>query len=288
MNYQNGISREITGNGDESLGGRGGNGAMRLVVVDPDNDRISTETYFTEFDDYLDGYRTKEELDRDGLTGPYRGHEEVFTDMDVGTPDLRAQAKAGDDLFLSAPNARGLANVTLDGSRTLDPAADIVSHIWYDAEGHAIARGEVAEVQLGAGRHHLTLAVTDAEGRVTTDEKLVLVAGPGNLLTDNFNDGNMDGWDRPGASATLIETGTPESFGIAALPGGAESVGFIPKLAPNQGLLLQPNLGQEVGTLVPTWSLIMDILVPSGQGNWTALVQLNPNNVDDGDLFIRM
>ncbi|NKC33460.1 LamG-like jellyroll fold domain-containing protein [Falsiroseomonas selenitidurans] len=288
VNYQNGISREITGNGDESLGGRGGNGAMRLVVVDPDNDRISTETYFTEFDDYLDGYRTKEELDRDGLTGPYRGHEEVFTDMDVGTPDLRAQAKAGDDLFLSAPNARGLANVTLDGSRTLDPAADIVSHIWYDAEGHAIARGEVAEVQLGAGRHHLTLAVTDAEGRVTTDEKLVLVAGPGNLLTDNFNDGNMDGWDRPGASATLIETGTPESFGIAALPGGAESVGFIPKLAPNQGLLLQPNLGQEVGTLVPTWSLIMDILVPSGQGNWTALVQLNPNNVDDGDLFIRM
>ncbi|OYW96917.1 MAG: hypothetical protein B7Z15_24080, partial [Rhizobiales bacterium 32-66-8] len=111
---------------------------------------------------------------------------------------------------------------------------------------------------------------------------------PADLLTDNFNDGNMDGWDRPGASATLIETGTPESFGIAALPGGAESVGFIPKLAPNQGLLLQPNLGQEVGTLVPTWSLIMDILVPSGQGNWTALVQLNPNNVDDGDLFIRM
>ncbi|WP_439595146.1 LamG-like jellyroll fold domain-containing protein [Falsiroseomonas sp.] len=288
VNYQNGIAREITGNGDESLGGKGGNGAIRLVVIDPDNDRISTETYFTEFDDYLDGYRTKEELDRDGLTGPYRGHEEVFTDIDVGTPELRAQAKAGDDLFVSAPNARGVANVTLDARGTLDPANNVVSHIWYDAEGNAIARGELAEIQLGAGRHHLTLAVTDSEGRVTTDEKLILVAGPGNLLTENFNDGSLAGWDRPGASATLIETGAPENFGIAALAGGAESVGFIPKLAPNQGLLLQPNLGQPVGTLVPTWSLIMDILVPSGQGNWTALAQLNPNNVDDGDLFIRV
>ncbi len=61
VNYQNGISREITGNGNEALGNNGGNGAMRLVVIDPDNNTISTETYFTEFDDYLDGYRVKPE-----------------------------------------------------------------------------------------------------------------------------------------------------------------------------------------------------------------------------------
>ena len=53
VNYQNGVSREITGNGNEAKGNNGGNGAIRLITIDPDNNRISTETYFTGFDDYL-------------------------------------------------------------------------------------------------------------------------------------------------------------------------------------------------------------------------------------------
>ena len=122
VNYQNGVSREITGNGNEALGNRGGNGAIRLVTIDPDNNRITTETYFTEFDDYLDGFRVKEELDRDGLTGPYRGHQEVFENVDVGAPDVLAQARAGDDLFVDAPAGADKALVTLDASHIAQSA----------------------------------------------------------------------------------------------------------------------------------------------------------------------
>lgn len=90
-NYQNGVSRDITGDGNETLGTLGGNGAMRLVVIDPDNNWIDTATYCTGFDDYLDGYRVKPELDRNGLTGYYRGHQETFTGIDLGPPSLRLQ-----------------------------------------------------------------------------------------------------------------------------------------------------------------------------------------------------
>ncbi|WP_374367190.1 hypothetical protein [Dongia sp.] len=288
VNYQNGVSREITGNGNEALGNRGGNGAIRLVTIDPDNNRITTETYFTEFDDYLDGYRIKEELDRDGLTGPYRGHQEVFENVDVGAPDVLAQARAGDDLFVDAPAGADKALVTLDASQSLNPQDDIVSYEWLDADGNVIATGEKPSVELGVGQHQLTLRVTDSEGYVTTDAFLTVVKGDDTLLVENFNDGNADGWTKPAQDgADVITIGTPAEFGIPAVPGGNETVGLVTALVPTEKLVLNPNLGLPAGYKVPEYSVVFDILIPLDHSGYTSLFQLNVNNSDDGDFFVK-
>ncbi|ACL55526.1 glycerophosphodiester phosphodiesterase family protein [Methylobacterium nodulans] len=287
VNYQNGISREITGNGNEALGNRGGNGAIRLVTIDPDNRTLSTETYFTEFDDYLDGYRVKPELDRNGLTGSYRGHQEEFGNVELGAPELRAVAKAGDDLYLSAPAGADRLAVTLNASRTLDPAHDIASYVWRNADGDVIARGAKPTVDLAVGRHPLTLEVTDAKGHVTTDQKLVVVKGDATLLVENFNDGNAYGWVKPPVPVKTLSTGTPAEFGLPALPGGEKKVAFVPALPSNEGLRVTPNLGAPAGTRIASYSVIFDILVPPGQGDWTSLMQTDVANKSDGDLFIR-
>ncbi len=285
VNYQNGIAREITGNGDAALGGRGGNGAIRLVTIDPDNQRVTTETYFTVFDDYLDGFRIKPERDRDGLTGTYLGHEEVFENWDLSTPAVRAVADAGDDIFAAAAG-EGMATVTLDASRTRDPGSVAETYTWRDADGDVVATGEMAEVALGVGRHALTLVVTDTAGNETRDSLLVVVTGDRTLLADTFNDGSTDGWVIPGQEGGLV-TGTPESFGLPAIPGGEESVLFLPALPATKALTLSPNLGAPEGTLVGDYSLVFDILVPDGQGTWTSFIQLNTANADDAELFLR-
>ena len=193
VNYQNGVSREITGNGVESRGNNGGNGAIRLITIDPDNNRITTETYFTAFDDYLDGYRTKPELDRDGLTGYYRGHQEVFENIYVGQGKARAMADAGDDIVASAESGASFANVALSAAKSLR-SQDIRSFVWTDSNGDVVAEGKEAIADLSLGKHKLTLTTTDVDGVKTSDKLDVLVRGDRTLLVENFNDGKADGW----------------------------------------------------------------------------------------------
>jgi 3',5'-cyclic AMP phosphodiesterase CpdA len=66
VNYQNGVSLEVTGNGDASQGGHGGQGAIRLLTIDPENDAFYTETYLSAKGKYLTGYRDSPEPSRDG------------------------------------------------------------------------------------------------------------------------------------------------------------------------------------------------------------------------------
>ncbi|MBB4403782.1 MULTISPECIES: Ig-like domain-containing protein [Rhizobium/Agrobacterium group] len=193
VNYQNGVSREITGNGVESRGNNGGNGAMRLITIDPDNNRITTETYFTAFDDYLDGYRTKPELDRDGLTGYYRGHQEVFENVYVGKGKARAMAEAGDDILADAAAGASSASVALSGAKSL-LTSEIQSFVWSDRNGDIVAEGKEAVADLALGKHKLTLTATDVNGIKTSDTVDVLVRGDRTLLVENFNDGKAEGW----------------------------------------------------------------------------------------------
>ena len=193
VNYQNGVSREITGNGVETRGNNGGNGAMRLITVDPDNNRITTETYFTAFDDYLDGYRTKPELDRDGLTGYYRGHQEVFENVYVGAGKARAMAEAGDDIVANAAAGASAAAVSLSGAKSL-LVGEIQSFVWTDKNGDIVAEGREAVADLALGKHKLTLTATDVNGVKTSDKIDVLVRGDRTLLVENFNDGKAEGW----------------------------------------------------------------------------------------------
>ncbi|MFK0205991.1 Ig-like domain-containing protein [Agrobacterium sp. NPDC090283] len=66
VNYQDGVATEVTGNGDASRGGNGGNGAIRLVTIDPDNNTVMTSTYLSALDEYLTGSRGDSVPSRDG------------------------------------------------------------------------------------------------------------------------------------------------------------------------------------------------------------------------------
>jgi 3',5'-cyclic AMP phosphodiesterase CpdA len=286
VNFQNGVAREITGNGDPALGGRGGNGAMRLVTIDPDNHRVTTETYFTEFDDYGDGFRVTPERSRDGLTGSYLTLEETFENWDLSTPQPLATANAGDDQVVAAGAGAATAEVALDASRTTNPGGEALTYEWLNAAGDLVAATVATFANLDVGRNFLTLKVTDEAGRVTTDEVLVIVAGDGTKLVETFNDGSLEGWSIPAPEFELA-IGTPESFGVPAVPGGADSVVEVPALTQTQGLLLTPNFGAPAGTLIGDYSLVFDIYVPDGQGTWTSFIQTNVANTDDGELFIR-
>lgn len=291
MNYQNGVSSEITSDAGQGSGGAGGNGAIRLLTIDPDNGAVYTSTYFSALDDYMDSVRGDGEPDRDGLTGPYRGHEETITGVDLGTPDVPAIAKAGNDQFVTAEAGQETASVSLDGDWTLNPNNDAgLVYVWTDGDGRVVANGATPTLALGAGQHRFTLTVTDSAGHVSTDEVRIVVADANTLLVDNFNDGDAAGWGAPG-EAQGVSTGTPAEFGIAALPGtgAAGDVTFIPKLTPSQGLTLTPATPLPTGVYVlKSYTMAFDILVPaSGVTSYVGLFQTDLANTSDGDFFIR-
>lgn len=99
VNYQNGVSLEATGNGDAARGGNGGNGAIRLVTIDPDNGSFFTETYLTNFDEYLTGSRGDAEPSRDGKGGSSGGSGGAVQPVTFGTEAL----PDGDSAIISAP-----------------------------------------------------------------------------------------------------------------------------------------------------------------------------------------
>lgn len=285
VNYQNGIAREITGNGDPALGNNGGNGAIRLITIDPDNDAVYTETYFSNLDDYLDGYRGKPETDREGLTGYYRGHQEEFQGIDLSAPAVKALAKAGKDMLVDAGDADG-AIVTLDASASIIPADAEVTYAWKDADGQLVATGAKPQLDLGNGSHMLTLEVTDAGGFISRDEIRVTVTGQGTLLSDNFNDGNAAGWSAP-SDVRLAEFGSPQDFGIPAVAGGDADVLKFPKYTAQQYLKLdvQPA-GAPAGGLISSYTLVMDVLIPN-ETDWFALFQTDPGNGSDAEFYLR-
>ena len=205
VNYQNGIQGEITGAGDPALGGRGGNGAFRLVVIDPDNDRLTTHTKFTGLDTFF------ERVD----------HQEVFEDVALEAPEQIAIAKAGGTETVQGPT------VTLDPSATLLPDGPAgLSYRWVDATGETLGEtsGAPLAVELPYGVHRLTLEVEDARGNVSTDDKTVLVETAGTLLSETFDDGDAAGWQALAEAGPIAETGTDLGFGIASIDG----VGQIP------------------------------------------------------------
>ncbi|HEY9215613.1 MAG TPA: family 16 glycoside hydrolase, partial [Ancylobacter sp.] len=292
VNYQNGVSSEITGDAGQGSGSAGGNGAIRLVTIDPENNSVYTSTYFSKLDDYMDSSRGDGELDRDGLTGPYRGHEETITGIDLGTPEVPAIAKAGNDQFVTAADGEDKAQVTLDGDWTLNPNNDEgLTYRWTDRDGNVVATSATPTLELGAGHHALTLTVTDSAGHVSKDDVLIVVSNQNTLLVDNFNDGNAAGWSRPGAAVGL-STATTADFAIADLPGAASEVedfARIPKASATQGLKVTADFDTASGTLLGSYSVVLDIYVPAeGAGGYTALFQIDGGGSNaDAELFLK-
>ncbi|WP_158409483.1 metallophosphoesterase [Gloeocapsa sp. PCC 73106] len=278
VNYQNGVSTEITGNGDESRGGNGGNGALRLLTIDPTENRFSTATYFVNFDEYLTGYRVQPELDRDGLTGPYRGHQDVFENVYLGPPQELSKANAGEDQVVNTND------VTLDGTASRNESDSELNYQWFDGSGNLIATGATPDVILPVGKHNLTLQITDGEGVVNQDEVLIAVRDENTLLWADFNDGSLVGWS-PDEAISLEEL---TEFGLLDIANDEAQVMSFPATTPNQGYLFKPNTsGAEY---INKYTLIFDLFVPSTsimESGWLSLLQTDVSNSNDAELFIR-
>jgi Ca2+-binding RTX toxin-like protein/3',5'-cyclic AMP phosphodiesterase CpdA len=275
VNYQNGVANEING-------GRGGNGAIRLVVVDPEAGTISTETYFTEFDSYLTGGRTEGELQ-----GDYKEHEQVLDGLDLGPVTPQALADAGDDIFATAPAGADEGAVVLDASGSRNPGDAIVAYRWLDKDGQVVATGQKPTVSFEVGSHKLTLEVEDRAGLVTRDEIRVVVSGDRTLLVDNFNDGDARGWTtvRPLlVNTTVLETAS--QAGAPALEGGDAGVLSFPPLEGSQYYHVQPGFEPSAGDDFESYTLMMDLMVYDGQGAYFSLFQNDLENAADGVIFI--
>lgn len=278
VNYQNGVALEAT------QGGGGGNGAIRLVTVDPENDAVYTETYFTEKDTYDVGSRVADEESRDGLTGDYKGHQEEFYNANIGVREALAEADAGQDTVVSAESGATKAKVTLSAEGTTDPKGDIQSYFWTDKDGNVVARGKTADIDLGAGVHDLTLTVTTAEGIVSDDQVRVIVKTDAVHLVETFNDGDAKGWIKADAVlAPNLVFGTDTGFGLPAIGDGETAVMKVNALSPDAAIHVNPDIDGPI----QTYTLVYDLYVPGDQGGWTALLQTDVTNGSDGELFIR-
>jgi len=126
--------------------------------------------------------------DNDGASS---SDEVTHTVIPVNSPPV---ADAGADQF--APENPTL--VTLNGSNSTDSDGTIVSYTWSQTGGTTVDLGDadtaIQSFTAPAVTDLLTfeLTVTDNEGGTAIDEVKVSVAK--RLLSDNFNDGNADGW----------------------------------------------------------------------------------------------
>ena len=204
VNYQNGAWA-----GPEGVGTNGGNGAMRLVVIDPDNDRITTHTKLVELDSYF---------------AAFPDHQEVFEGIDVGTPEQIAIAKAGETLIVAGDGIE--AAVALDPSATIG-ATTGATFAWFKADGEKLGEtsGAPLEVDLQTGANRLVLVVSDQNGNVSTDEKVVIVEAPQALLSETFDDGDLSGWSAPPPDLqSIAEVGTDAGFAVQAIDPAAEQI----------------------------------------------------------------
>ncbi|MEL6476246.1 MAG: hypothetical protein AAFR17_02890, partial [Pseudomonadota bacterium] len=202
VNYQNGAWA-----GPEGIGPNGGNGALRLVVVDPDNDRLTTHTKLVDLDTYFNDFPD---------------HEEVFEGVDLGTPEQIAIAKAGETMVVAGDGVE--ATVTLDPSATIGDTEGALFE-WFAADGEKLGEtdGAPLEVDLKTGTNRVTLKVTDADGNISTDDKVVIVEAPEALLTETFDDGDLAGWGSPAQDPeSFVEVGTDLGFSLPSIGGVAQ------------------------------------------------------------------
>lgn len=289
VNYQNGVAGEITSNAGDGSANRGGNGAIRLVTIDPDNGAVYTSTYFSNLDDYLDTPRGSQEPDRDGLKGPYRDHEETITGLELGAPEMAAIAKAGDDQFVSANEGEDTAAVTLTGDKTLNPAEDeSLDFVWTDEDGNILSTEAAPTLDLAGGQHNLTLTVTDSNGKVSVDEVRVIVSTDDTLLVDNFNDGDAAGWVAV-SQGPKFTTQTTTDLGVATMPGGdgTETVTALPKLSQTDGGIHIKVEAAEEGAVAKSYSLVYDLMVDPGVQSFFSFFQTDLENRSDLDLGMK-
>jgi hypothetical protein len=98
----------------------------------------------------------------------------VWPSQSTNQPPL---ANAGQDRTVTDTDGDGSADVTLDGTGSMDPDGAIGSFVWTEG-GTRIATGDRPTVTLSVGEHTITLTVTDDSGLIDTDTVTITVEAP--------------------------------------------------------------------------------------------------------------
>ncbi|MGI6246358.1 MAG: DUF4214 domain-containing protein [Pseudochelatococcus sp.] len=258
VNYQNGVSLEATGNGDPARGGNGGNGAIRLVTIDPDNGGFFTETYLADFDEYLTGARGTGEPSRDG-SGEVVEQDDAAIQPVTFTTDTLPDGESG---VLVAPrfNPQNGLRVTpgfepADGGENFD-AYTLVYDVRFPTQGGlaSIFQSDLSNVTDGdlwlnfRGDHAVIGTDGQDEGRLPLDRWLRVVVtlervgeGGSTYVMNKYVDGVLQGTQTVGAAYNIGADGfllfaddsneTPEfslsSFAFAEKALSAEEVAAL-------------------------------------------------------------
>jgi len=137
-------------------------------------------------------------------------------------------ADAGPDQFVLVGE-----ELTLDGSGSLNPDGNPLTHSWNLGDGAAGVNGAIIEHTFNTpGTYQVALTVSDGV-QTASDTAIVTVTSSETLLSDDFSDGSLDGW-------TIIDDGRasrPSSWSIDGealrqrnnIYGGSTSGSALPK-----------------------------------------------------------
>lgn len=88
-----------------------------------------------------------------------------------------------------------------------------------------------------------------------------------------------------------IQFGTTQFFGLSQIENTVVNIARIPAFDPQHALRFFSNIAPEgipgVQDCDNTYSLIFDLLKPSGKNDYTAMLQTSNNNSDDADFFLK-
>jgi hypothetical protein len=99
----------------------------------------------------------------------------------ISSGGLAPIANAGPDQSVEDDNDDDLVNVTLDGSLSEEVASPIVSYTWLEND-IVLTTGVNPTIELSTGVHTIVLEVTDQDGLTATDEVVITVIDPNNIL----------------------------------------------------------------------------------------------------------
>lgn len=138
--------------------------------------------------------------------------------VNAGGLNVEPVAHAGPDQTVVDTDGNGSQAVTLDGSRSYDPAGFLVSYVWKEGVD-TVATGARPTITPTVGVHTYTLTVTDNQGATDTDTVTITVeepvstnqppvadAGDDQTVTDDDNNG-VESIDLDGTDSTDPESG---------------------------------------------------------------------------------
>jgi hypothetical protein len=173
----------------------------------------------------------------------------LATTTGVNSPPL---ADAGADLLVVDTDGNGAETIVLDGSGSVDVDGSIVQYEWYEND-QLIAIGPAPAVSLGLGSHDLTLIVTDDDGAIGQDGKVVTVSA------DAVGGPVIDVWY--GSNQTVGAIGIPQVW--ANVLGNCSDADGVTSLEYrlNGGAPVQLTMGPDLRRLANPGDFNADILL---------------------------